>query len=259
MFKKHYAGMISEELETMLSLRQSNAAKASEEVQDRVVYCLCRSPGFYGMMIQCELCKDWFHPKCVAFPMNNINPERLRYICPRCQRTQRPELSEILPLLQNLMCQLANILVEQQQQPAEQLKVEEEQQPNGMDNSEQLEVKSETSDEYFQYNGNSLTHNLLPMPELAAMQMVCERAFTFIRRVRNNIKNTPDLGDAIKRFEVCVRSRFPLQTIHDSTAIDTPARARWPTDSNLRYINSFKTNVAPSELFFGYSLPRECT
>eukprot|EP00245_Coleochaete_scutata_P004796 TRINITY_DN17795_c0_g1_i1.p1 TRINITY_DN17795_c0_g1~~TRINITY_DN17795_c0_g1_i1.p1 ORF type:complete len:193 (-),score=40.68 TRINITY_DN17795_c0_g1_i1:744-1322(-) len=50
---------------------------------DRVaVYCKCEMP--YNpddLMLQCEGCKDWFHPECVAL---NLSPEQIKKIDYQC-------------------------------------------------------------------------------------------------------------------------------------------------------------------------------
>ena len=47
------------EMEAMRNLRDRNLVKANH---DDSRYCVCRRPRF-GLMLQCELCKDWFHCK----------------------------------------------------------------------------------------------------------------------------------------------------------------------------------------------------
>lgn len=49
------------EMEAMRSLRERNLMKIKADVEDSK-YCVCRRPRF-GVMFQCELCKDWFHSK----------------------------------------------------------------------------------------------------------------------------------------------------------------------------------------------------
>ncbi|CAI7892595.1 unnamed protein product [Closterium sp. NIES-53] len=52
---------------------------------DRVaVYCTCEMP--YNpdeLMIQCEKCRDWFHPACVRLPVERVHSIS-HYTCPEC-------------------------------------------------------------------------------------------------------------------------------------------------------------------------------
>lgn len=57
------------EMEAMRSLRERNLMKIKAEVED-TKYCVCRRPRF-GVMLQCELCKDWFHSK-----YSNLNNQK---------------------------------------------------------------------------------------------------------------------------------------------------------------------------------------
>jgi len=57
------------EMEAMRSLRERNLMKMKAEAEDSK-YCVCRRPRF-GIMLQCELCKDWFHSKYSS--LNNRN------------------------------------------------------------------------------------------------------------------------------------------------------------------------------------------
>lgn len=57
-------------------------------------------------MLQCELCQDWFHTACVAWPrLGNPRPSpawwewEAKFLCPLCQRSRRPRLETILALL----------------------------------------------------------------------------------------------------------------------------------------------------------------
>lgn len=67
-------------------------------------------------MMQCELCKDWYHSNCVQLPKisttkykGNLTSVSLhlgfkdcKYLCPNCLRTKRPRLDVILSLLMSL-------------------------------------------------------------------------------------------------------------------------------------------------------------
>ncbi|XP_036596625.1 lysine-specific demethylase 5C-like isoform X2 [Trichosurus vulpecula] len=105
------------EKEGILHLRHANMTKPcpSSLVSDDVVSssCLCgRIPVGEGT-IQCDLCQDWFHGRCVSVPrptvprpLNPISPVPLawwewdtKFLCPLCMRSRRPRLETILALL----------------------------------------------------------------------------------------------------------------------------------------------------------------
>ncbi|CAH2238737.1 jg27662 [Pararge aegeria aegeria] len=82
-----------------------------------VTFCVCQKRQ-YGVMTQCELCKDWFHASCVASAREELedrseSPERIelpfpctesKFLCPDCTRTKRPRLHRILALLLSTYC-----------------------------------------------------------------------------------------------------------------------------------------------------------
>lgn len=82
---------------------------------DDSVFCVCQKVAS-GTMMQCDLCKDWFHSTCVQLPKiatlrarNSYGGAALRlgykdckYLCPLCFRTRRPKLESILSLLMSL-------------------------------------------------------------------------------------------------------------------------------------------------------------
>ncbi|XP_069142214.1 lysine-specific demethylase 5A-like isoform X2 [Argopecten irradians] len=100
------------EVDCMCELRERNVSKISQE-GDEVKYCVCRK-GASGFMLQCELCKDWFHGTCVPLPksanMKNKSSQAaavqaakdLKFLCPQCLRSRRPRLETILSLLVSL-------------------------------------------------------------------------------------------------------------------------------------------------------------
>ena len=49
------------EVESMMDLRIRNMEKIRQEGPEAKL-CVCRK-GAVGFMLQCELCKDWFHGK----------------------------------------------------------------------------------------------------------------------------------------------------------------------------------------------------
>uniref|UniRef100_A0A667ZM35 [histone H3]-trimethyl-L-lysine(4) demethylase n=1 Tax=Myripristis murdjan TaxID=586833 RepID=A0A667ZM35_9TELE len=89
------------EVEAIHSLRAANLAKmAMADRIEEVKFCLCRKTAS-GFMLQCELCKDWFHGACVPLPKTG-SQKKLGFLCPLCQRSRRPRLETILSLLVSL-------------------------------------------------------------------------------------------------------------------------------------------------------------
>ncbi|XP_011172136.1 lysine-specific demethylase lid isoform X1 [Solenopsis invicta] len=93
------------EMEAMRSLRERNLMKMKAEAEDSK-YCVCRRPR-YGIMLQCELCKDWFHTNCVPLSKTPYKgkppaPKDMKFLCPCCLRSRRPRLETILALLVSL-------------------------------------------------------------------------------------------------------------------------------------------------------------
>ncbi|KAF5303761.1 hypothetical protein FQA39_LY09834 [Lamprigera yunnana] len=102
------------ELEAIRNLRLSNAAKQCFPGDDSK-FCICQK-GAFGLMMRCELCRDWYHSDCVSLPkVANIkfngnftdlalkmNFKDCKFLCPLCYRTRRPRLETILPLLVSL-------------------------------------------------------------------------------------------------------------------------------------------------------------
>jgi len=58
------------EMEAMKNLRDRNLMKMKVDAEDSK-YCVCRRLK-YGVMLQCELCKDWFHSKCNDIKIQTI-------------------------------------------------------------------------------------------------------------------------------------------------------------------------------------------
>uniref|UniRef100_A0A674DD66 [histone H3]-trimethyl-L-lysine(4) demethylase n=1 Tax=Salmo trutta TaxID=8032 RepID=A0A674DD66_SALTR len=102
------------EVEAIHSLRAANLAKmAMSDRIEEVKFCLCRKTAS-GFMLQCELCKDWFHGACVPLPKAGSqkklmgsagcqsNSKEAKFLCQLCQRSRRPRLETILSLLVSL-------------------------------------------------------------------------------------------------------------------------------------------------------------
>ncbi|XP_067685038.1 lysine-specific demethylase 5A-like isoform X3 [Haliotis asinina] len=100
------------EVECMRDLRGRNLDKLHCP-EGEAKFCICRK-GASGFMLQCELCKDWFHGTCVPLPksanMKNKTSQTavmqatkdMKFLCPLCLRSRRPRLETILSLLVSL-------------------------------------------------------------------------------------------------------------------------------------------------------------
>uniref|UniRef100_A0A803XYL6 [histone H3]-trimethyl-L-lysine(4) demethylase n=1 Tax=Meleagris gallopavo TaxID=9103 RepID=A0A803XYL6_MELGA len=89
------------EMEALRSLRAANEGKVllcSEEDAELKV-CVCQKEPA-APMIQCELCRGFFHTGCVSVPHASQAPRM--WLCPLCRRSEKPPLEKILPLLASL-------------------------------------------------------------------------------------------------------------------------------------------------------------
>ncbi|XP_053437350.1 lysine-specific demethylase 5D isoform X2 [Nycticebus coucang] len=106
------------EKEGIMQLRHSNSAKpsplaSSTTASSATSICVCgQVPAGVGAL-QCDLCQDWFHGRCVSVPRllsspsPNPNSSPLlawwewdtKFLCPLCMRSRRPRLETILALL----------------------------------------------------------------------------------------------------------------------------------------------------------------
>ncbi|KAM8973595.1 lysine-specific demethylase 5A isoform 2-T2 [Pelodytes ibericus] len=97
------------EIDSMRSLRAANLVKMNmvERIEE-VRFCVCRKAAS-GFMLQCELCKDWFHSTCVPLPKTSSQKKGsswqskdVKFLCTQCMRSRRPRLETILSLLVSL-------------------------------------------------------------------------------------------------------------------------------------------------------------
>ncbi|XP_077891564.1 lysine-specific demethylase 5D-like isoform X4 [Ictidomys tridecemlineatus] len=105
------------EKEGILQLRRINSAKHSPLASSAPVsagsICVCgQVPARVGAL-QCDLCQDWFHGRCVTVPrlLSSQRPSltsspllawwewNTKFLCPLCMRSRRPRLETILTLL----------------------------------------------------------------------------------------------------------------------------------------------------------------
>uniref|UniRef100_A0A3P9DKU1 [histone H3]-trimethyl-L-lysine(4) demethylase n=1 Tax=Maylandia zebra TaxID=106582 RepID=A0A3P9DKU1_9CICH len=88
------------EMEAFSNLRAANESKllpTADCMDLRVCFCQ-RAP--MGAMLQCELCRDAFHSVCVRDPSDPCKTQP--WLCPQCQRSEKPPLSKVLSLLASL-------------------------------------------------------------------------------------------------------------------------------------------------------------
>ncbi|KAG7218163.1 hypothetical protein INR49_007445 [Caranx melampygus] len=88
------------ELELLLALRASNESKLlPAENCGTPSVCVCqKAPS--GATVQCELCRELFHCGCME---TTSEPEYGQaWLCPLCQRSRKPPLDKVLPLLASL-------------------------------------------------------------------------------------------------------------------------------------------------------------
>ncbi|XP_032334970.1 lysine-specific demethylase 5D isoform X2 [Camelus ferus] len=106
------------EKEGILQLRRTNSAKPSPlalstTASSATSICVCgQVPDGVGAL-QCDLCQDWFHGRCVSVPrlISSLRPSATsssllawwewdtKFLCPLCMRSRRPRLETILALL----------------------------------------------------------------------------------------------------------------------------------------------------------------
>ncbi|XP_040491946.1 lysine-specific demethylase 5D isoform X1 [Ursus maritimus] len=106
------------EKEGILQLRRMNSAKpsplaSSATASSATSVCVCgQVPAGVGAL-QCDLCQDWFHGRCVSVPRLLSSPRPsptsspllawwewdTKFLCPLCMRSRRPRLETILALL----------------------------------------------------------------------------------------------------------------------------------------------------------------
>uniref|UniRef100_A0A8C0VGI9 [histone H3]-trimethyl-L-lysine(4) demethylase n=1 Tax=Cyanistes caeruleus TaxID=156563 RepID=A0A8C0VGI9_CYACU len=88
------------EMEALRALRAANEVKVlSGEEDAELKVCLCQKEPT-ASMIQCELCRGFFHTGCVPVP--GAAPGPRVWLCPHCHRSKKPPLEKILPLLASL-------------------------------------------------------------------------------------------------------------------------------------------------------------
>ncbi|XP_060913792.1 lysine-specific demethylase 5B-B isoform X1 [Labrus mixtus] len=88
------------EMEAYSNLRAANESKLlpTADSMDLKV-CVCQKAPM-GAMLQCELCRDAFHSVCVRD--SSDSRETQPWLCPQCQRSEKPPMNKVLSLLASL-------------------------------------------------------------------------------------------------------------------------------------------------------------
>ncbi|TNN73310.1 Lysine-specific demethylase 5B-B [Liparis tanakae] len=88
------------EMEAFANLRAANESKLlpTADCMDLKV-CVCQKAPM-GAMSQCELCRNAFHSVCVRDPSDSC--ETQPWLCPQCQRSEKPPLNKAVSLLASL-------------------------------------------------------------------------------------------------------------------------------------------------------------
>ncbi|XP_068454053.1 lysine-specific demethylase 5B-B isoform X2 [Clinocottus analis] len=88
------------EMESFSNLRAANESKLlpTADCMDLKV-CVCQKAPM-GAMSQCELCRNAFHSVCVRDPSDSC--ETQPWLCPQCQRSEKPPLNKAVSLLASL-------------------------------------------------------------------------------------------------------------------------------------------------------------
>lgn len=73
MYSSTYNRFVEAEVSLMHYLRSTNMRKSRAKNQEKIVYCICRQPGLTSFMLQCELCRDWVHGRCVTLPALKVS------------------------------------------------------------------------------------------------------------------------------------------------------------------------------------------
>lgn len=96
-----------------------NAPISDGSNSSRDVFCICRRPEA-GMMIECELCHEWYHGKCLKIARGKVKEDE-KYTCPICdwrlkipRDAARPKLEE----LQNWHSEMDNMPFQPEEEDA---------------------------------------------------------------------------------------------------------------------------------------------
>lgn len=91
---KNYVKLDSVEAEDFFCRFEYRASTGTFKPDYVAVYCICEMP--YNpddLMVQCDSCKDWFHPKCINISAD-VAKELNGYICAPCKKEGKPDTDE---------------------------------------------------------------------------------------------------------------------------------------------------------------------
>jgi len=92
-----------------MPVEPSSRANSPEEDEENVdgstssrdVFCICRKPEA-GTMIECELCHEWYHSKCLKIARGKIKEDE-KFACPICDYRIKIPRDATRPKLEDLM------------------------------------------------------------------------------------------------------------------------------------------------------------
>ncbi|KAI9244643.1 hypothetical protein EDC94DRAFT_551694 [Helicostylum pulchrum] len=94
-------------LETVIRESVNNVQRITTSEDKKGIWCICRKAEA-GLMIECDICHEWYHSSCLKVPRNVVRSSS-SYICPICHPTEttrrvthlsrQPKLEEITDLL----------------------------------------------------------------------------------------------------------------------------------------------------------------
>ncbi|KAL8737258.1 MAG: hypothetical protein Q9181_001844 [Wetmoreana brouardii] len=80
--------------------REHTPADSQEIEPAREVFCMCRQPEA-GLMIECELCHEWYHGKCLKIARGKVKEDD-KYTCPICDWRVKIPRDAARPKLEDL-------------------------------------------------------------------------------------------------------------------------------------------------------------
>ncbi|KAK6339375.1 hypothetical protein TWF718_008795 [Orbilia javanica] len=82
------------------STAPSFGVESSKAGRLREIFCICRQPEA-GMMIECEICHEWYHGKCLKIARGKVKEED-KYTCPICDHRVKIPRDAARPKLEDL-------------------------------------------------------------------------------------------------------------------------------------------------------------